>query len=435
MASGGTPRGYAAIFAVVTFVVLALTDVFNPWPKVWAWVTASGPVAQGSQQWQIKLSGSPESVTIAGDAVVVEYRTRVESYGLGAGVKLWQSDADWASVAGRGSDAVVVTGKLLTKGYQVLDPRSGVVRRADATATAVWAFADAIVDLSCAKGGECRLAAWDPRGTRPLWTVSTGGIGFVLDAANPDLPDTQPLGASQVDDQAAGRPYLPALLGLPDDGRVRIVDTAVGRVVQTVTPAPNQRVSVTGGRVLTVTGKSGDGTCYYSVVATDPPDGVVWRRDGLNLRTADNGSACTQERDPAGGDDVVLGVDPVGREELIAAHDGRQLWHGTEDEDVVAVSDGYAIVRSADRRSFTGRSFSGGRGGVIWRRSVHDGASAAFTPYAAIVADTSPRRILALSASSGQVLVDARTDAKAFTAGPEGLIVVDGRDMAYLPYR
>jgi outer membrane protein assembly factor BamB len=422
-----------AIFAVVTLVVLALTHVFNPWPRVCNWFTAAGPVAKGSQQWQIKLAGSPDSATIAGDAVIVEYRTRVESYGLGAGVKLWQSDADWASVAGDGADAVVVTGKLLTKGYQVLDPRSGVLRRSDSTATAVWAYANAIVDLSCVKGGECRLSAWDPRGKSPLWTVSTGGIGFVLDAANPDLPDTQPLGASQVDDQVAGRPYLPALLGLPDDGRVRIVDTAIGKVVQTVTPGPEERVSVTGGRVLRVTGKAADGTCYYSVVATDPPSGVVWRRDGLNLRTADNGSACKQDRDPAGGDDVILGVDPVGREELIAAHDGRVLWHGEKDQDVVAVNDAYAVVRSADRKTFTARSFNGG--GVAWRRSVGRGASAALTPYAAIVTSASPRRIVALAQAGGRVLVDARTEAKVFTCGPEGLIAVDGRDMAYLPYR
>ena len=154
----------------------------------------------------------------------------------------------------------------------------------------------------------------------------------MLDAANPDLPDTKPLSSKQVDDQVAGRPYLPSLLGLPDDGRVRIVDTAVGRVVQTVAPKPNQRVAVTGGRVLTVTGDARDGTCYYGVVATDPPDGgAVWRRDGLNLRTAGNGSACKQDRDPAGGDDVVLGVDPVGREQLLAAHDGRVLWRGREE--------------------------------------------------------------------------------------------------------
>jgi hypothetical protein len=315
----------------------------------------------------------------------------------------------------------------------VLEPRTGRVRRADTAATAVWTYANAIVDLRCVKGGECELSAWDPRGSRPLWTVSTGGIGFVLDAANPDLPDTRPLSSPQVDDQAAARPYLPALMGLPDDGRVRIVDTARGRVVQTVSPGPDQRIAVTGGRVLTVTGKAQDGTCYYSVVATDPPGGTVWSRDGLNLRTADNGSACRQDRDPAGGDDIVLGVDPVGREQLLAAHDGRVLWRGDKDQDVMAVNDAYAVIRSADGGTFSGRSFNGG--GTTWRRSVNEGATAALTRYAAIVANTSPRRIVAVSPSSGRVLVEARTEAKVFAAGPAGLIAVDGRDMAYLPFR
>ncbi len=422
-----------AILAVVALVVLAITGVFNPWPKVWSWVTTSSPVAEGASQWQVKLSGSPAGVAIAGDTAIVGYRTRVESYGLGAGVKLWQSDADWASVAGSGGDAVVVTGKLLTKGYQVLDPRTGQVRRADTAATAVWTYANAIVDLRCVDGGECELSAWDPRGSRPLWAVSTGGIGFVLDAANPDLPDTRPLTGGQFDDEVAGRPYLPALIGLPDDNRVRILDTARGRVVQTVTPAADQRVAVTGGRVLTVTGTAADGTCYYSVVATDPPSGTVWSRDGLNLRTADDGSSCKQDRDPAGGDDVVLGVDPVGREQLLAARDGRVLWRGEKGQDVMAVNDAYAVIRSADRRTFSGRSFTGG--GTTWRRSVDEDATAATTRYAAIVATTSPRRITALSPSGGRVLVEARTEAKVFAAGPGGLIVVDGRDMAYLPYR
>ena len=130
---------------------------------------------------------------------------------------------------------------------------------------------------------------------------------------------------------------------------------------------------------------------------------------------------------------MVLGVDPVGREQLLAAHDGRVLWHGVKDEDVMAVDDQYAVIRSADGRAFSGRSF--GTDGATWQRPVNDGASAALSPYAAIVADTSPQRITALSPSSGRVLVDARTEAKIFAAGPGGLIAVDGKDMAYLPFR
>jgi hypothetical protein len=150
MASGGSPwRGYA-LAAIVLIVVLATTHVWNPWPQVWAWINTSEPIAAGVSQWQTRVGGSPQNVTIAGDAVIVEYRTSVEAYGLGAAVKLWSNSADWAAVAGEGADAVVVTGRLLTKGYQVLDPRTGIAKRTDNQASAVWTYRTGIIDLHCA---------------------------------------------------------------------------------------------------------------------------------------------------------------------------------------------------------------------------------------------------------------------------------------------
>jgi hypothetical protein len=434
VASGsGSFKGYA-VAAGVVIVVLATTGVWNPFPKIWSWINTSDPIAAGVSQWQTTIGGSPQAVTIAGDAVIVEYRTSVEAYGLGTGVKLWKSDADWAAVAGDDSDAVVVTGRLLTKGYQVLDPRTGAVRREDKAATAVWTYQNAILDLHCVQGSDCDLTAWDPRGSQPLWTVSTGGIGFVFNASNPDLPDTQPLTSPQVDERAAGPVFMPSLIGLPDGGQVRIIDTATGKNVLTASPKADQRVSIAGGRVLTVTGEARDGTCYYSVVAADPLTGhAVWSRDGLNLRTASDGSACKQNRDPAGGSDVVLGVDPYGRRQLLAAHDGRVLWNGAKGDDVLAVDDGFAVLRDSSGTTVTGRSFSGR--GQVWRRGVGTGSSAAVTPYAAIVAGAKPARITALSRTGDAVLVDVRTEAKVFAVGPHGLILVDGRDMAYLPFR
>jgi outer membrane protein assembly factor BamB len=435
VASGSGPglKGFA-VFAGVVVIVLATSGVWNPFPRLWNWVNTSSPIAPGVAQWQQRIGGSPQSVTIAGTAVIVEYRTSIEAYGLGAAVKLWTSNADWASVAGSDADAVVVTGRLLTKGYQVLDPRTGVVRRQDTAASAVWTYQNAILDLHCAKGSDCELTAWDPRGTRPLWTVSTGGIGFVFNASNPDLPDTKPLTSPQVDDDAAGPTFMPSRIGLPEDGKIHIVDTASGKEVQTVSPRADQRIAVAGGRVLTVTGTARDGTCYYGVVATDPPSGqTVWSRDGLNLRTAGNGGSCKQDRDPAGGSDVMLGVDPLGRRELISASDGRTLWHGAKNEDVLAVDDGFAVIRSADGKTLAGRSFSGN--GTVWRRTVSAGVTAAVTPYAVIVAGIKPSRITALSRFGSTVLADLRTEAKVFAVGPRGLIVVDGREMAYLPFR
>ncbi|GIF24103.1 hypothetical protein BJ973_007586 [Actinoplanes tereljensis] len=416
------------ISVVVVLVVLATTHTWNPWPKWWAWFNTTAPIAEGVARWQSTIGGSPQSVTIAGDAVIVEYRTSIEAYGLTAGIKLWGSDADWAAVAGDGNDAVVVTGRLLTKGYQVLDPRSGAVRRADTEATAVWTYRTGILDLRCGKGSDCELTAWDTRGN-VRWRVGTGGIGFVLDAANPDLPDTKPMTANGIDDDVAGPRQMPSLIGLPDDGKIRIIDTATGKLVQTAEPAADQRVAVAGGRVLTVTATSADGTCYFGVVASDPPGGgTVWKRDGLNLRTAGNGSGCKQDRDPAGGEDVVLGVDPVGRQELIAAHDGRILWHGAKGEEVQAVNDSYAVIRAGS--SLRGLALS--RGSVSWTRAGT--GSVAITPNAVVIATPKPSRVAALSPSSGRVLVEVRTNAKIFATGTGGMIVVDGRDMAYLPF-
>ncbi|WP_239080555.1 hypothetical protein [Paractinoplanes brasiliensis] len=433
MASGGSPwKGYALV-AIVIVIVLATTGVWNPWPQVWGWVNTSEPIAGGAARWQTRIGGSPQSVSIVEDAVVVEYRTSVEAYGLTAGVKLWDSDADWAAIAGDGANAVVATGRLLTKGYQVLDPRTGAQLRADTEATAVWTYRNALLDLHCAKGGDCALTAWAPRGTKPLWSVDTGGIGFVLNAANPDLPDTRRLTADRVDDDVARPRLMPSLIGLPDDGKVRVIDTATGRVVQIAQPAADQRIAIAGGRVLTVTGVARDGTCYYGVVATDPPSSApVWQREGLNLRTAENGSNCKQENDPAGGEDVVLGVDPTGREELLAGHDGRILWRGERDEKVLTVNDNYAVIRSADSGTLRGHNLSRGKNG--WSRPAGENAAAALTPYAVILTSRKPERVVALVPSSGRVLADVRTDAVVFAVAAGGMIAVSGRDMAYLPF-
>ncbi|GAB1643421.1 hypothetical protein [Krasilnikovia sp. MM14-A1259] len=430
MASGGGWRGYAVCAGVVV-VVLATTGVWNPFPKLWSWLDRSEPIAPGAAQWQARLGGTPRSITIADDAVVVEYRTSIEAYGVGAGVRLWKSDADWSAVAGTGANTVVVTGRLLTKGYQVLDPRTGAVRRADSAATAVWTYTNAILDLHCADAG-CELTAWDPRGNAPLWRVPSPSLGFVLDGDNPDLPGTRPLTGGQIDDRIAGPTLMPALLGLPDDDHVRIVDTAAGKLVQTVAQGTEHRVAVAGGRVLTVTGQARDGTCYYHVAATAPPStDPVWQRD-VNLRTADDGAGCRQDRDPVGGDDVVLGVDPVGQQVLIAAHDGRELWHGEPGERVLAVDDRYAVVRDADGQTARGRSFA--RGGSGWRRPIGPGTQAALTPYAAVLVEPKAARITAVSPGTGAVLAQVQTGAKPYATGPGGLVLVSGRELAYVPF-
>ncbi len=433
LGGGNAWKGYL-LGVVVVVTVLATTGVWNPFPKLWTWVNTSDPIAAGSSRWQVQIGGTPQSIALAGDAIIVEYRTSVEAYGLAAGVKLWTNDADWAQVAGSGANTVVVTGRLLTKGYLVLNPHTGATLRTETAASAVWAYSDAIVDLHCGKHDDCELTAWNVRTNKQLWKVNTGGIGFVLNAANPDLPDTRRLSATQVHDEAAGPPPLPGLFGLPTNGTVQLVDTAVGKVVGATKPAEGQRIAVAGDRVLTITGTARDGTCYYSVQAVDPPSTEpIWHRDGLNLRTADDGSGCKQSRNPVGGADVVLGVDPVGHEELISAHDGRTLWRGEPDEHVLAVDDGYAVIRSADQKTVRGFSFATGK--TAWKRPAGAKVSAALTPYATLVVTEKPNEIVAVLPRTGAVLADVRTEAKVFAVGAGGMIAASGRNLAYLPWR
>lgn len=419
-------------FALVVLVVLVATGVWNPFPNLWQWANHSRALSEPAPVWQQRLGGSPTSATIAGNTVVVEERTSVEARSLATGVKLWDRKADWAAVAGGDQDAVVAVGKLLEKGYQVIDPDTGAVRRKDNSAVAVWTYRNALLDVRCASATDCTLTAWDPRGSTPAWSAFLPGVhaGFLAD--NPKLLGTRRLTARQVADDASGPELMPGLLGLPVDGRVVIVDTAAGRVMQDVQPGREDRLVVVGGRMLRIEARAKDGTCYFTVVARDPATGQeVWRRTGLNLRTAD-GAGCVQRDDPQGGQNVVVGVGPDARETVLDAYDGRFLWVGAAGEKLLAVDDRYALARSADGRSVNAHELA--VDARRWSRPLTPAGPAALTRYAAVVIDQKPDRIIALEPRTGRELINIRSTAKVFAVGPGGMIIGDGRDLGYVRF-
>ncbi|MFB9239981.1 PQQ-binding-like beta-propeller repeat protein [Plantactinospora siamensis] len=419
-------------FAAVAVVILAVTGVWNPFPKMWQWASSSRALSDPKPAWQQQMGGTPTTATIAGDAVVVEERTVVEARSRATGVQLWQRKADWAAVAGDGPDAVVLVGKLLTRGYDVLDPTSGTVRRKDTSAQAVWAYRNALLDARCSSSTDCTLTAWDPRGSTALWSTFIPGVSTGLTADSPRGLNPRPIDARQVDDDAAGPQLMPPLLGLPVDGKVVVVDTAIGRVVQNTKPAQEDRVVVVGGRVVRVQARSADGTCYFTVTATDPANGQeVWRRTGLNLRTAD-GAGCAQRENPQGGQNVLVGVGADGRELVLDAYDGRQLWTGAAGEKLLAVDDRYAVARAGDQKSVNSHELA--FGGLRWTRSVDAKAAVALTPYAAVVIDNEPDRIIAVDPRTGRELVNVHSTAKVLAVGPAGMVIGDGRDIGYLPF-
>lgn len=419
-------------FALTVVVVLAATNVWNPFPKMWEWVDRSQPLSTPDVVWQERVGGTPKSVTIAGNTVVVEHRTSVEVRSLANGAKLWEKKADWVAFAGGEQDAVIVVGKLLVKGYEVLDPETGAVRRRDNDAVGVWTYRNAVLDATCTDPKECTLTAREPRGTDPLWTSFLPGVSTGLFADNPAVLGTRRLTAKGVHAAAGGPETMPPLLGFPVDNKVHVLDTATGRVVRDLEASPDYRLVVVGGRVLRIDARSQDGTCYFSVVARDPAtEQEVWRRNGINLRTAD-GAGCVQRQDPQGGQNVVVGVGADAREAVLDAYDGRLLWVGAEGEKLLAVDDRYALARTADQKSVTARQLPAAA--PRWTRPLNADGGATLTRYAAVIVDRKPDRIMALDPLSGRELANLRSAAEVLAVGPAGMVIGEGRDIGYVRF-
>ncbi|GIM87610.1 outer membrane protein assembly factor BamB family protein [Salinispora arenicola] len=420
------------LLGLVTVVVLSVSGVWNPFPGVWDWVNRSDPIAGPGVLWQQRVGGTPRSVTIAGDAVVVEQRTRVEAVRLADGGQLWERKADWSAVAGADQDAVVVVGKLLTRGYEVLDPGTGITRRRDSAAVAVWTWRNLLLDARCPEPTDCTLRAWDPRGTDPLWTAHLPGVRSGLLGDNPDLLDTRRMNAVRIDDGVAGPEPVPGLLGFPVDGRVHVLDTSTGRVLTDIEPDRDERLSVVGGRMLRITARSKDGNCLYTVSGWDPLTGQeAWRRAGVNLGTAD-AVGCLQRKDPLGARSVLIGVSPDGREAVLDAYDGRLLLVTDPDTKIVAVDDRYALVRAADKRSVAARELGSGR--TRWSRPAEGEPRTALTLPAAVFAERKPSRLVALDPRTGTELANLRTAANALAVGPHGMIIGEGREIGYVRF-
>jgi outer membrane protein assembly factor BamB len=419
-------------FALVAMVFLAATNVWNPFVGVWDWINRSQPLSEPDVIWQQRVGGTPKSVTIAGNAVIIEHRTTVEALSLATGTRLWERKADWSAVAGDTEDPVVAVGKLLVKGYELLDPQTGAVRRKDTDAVGVWTYHNGLLDVSCSDAKKCALTAWDPRGTTPRWTAFLPGVQAGLFADNPDVPGTRRLTTDQVEPGAVGPERMPSLIGFPIDGQVHIVDTATGRVVREAEPEHSDRLVVVGGRMLTIKARSEDGTCYFNLTARDPVSGQqVWSRAGVNLRTAD-GSGCVQREDPQGAQHAVVGVSPDAQETILDTYDGRVLWTGTDGERLLAVDDRYALARSPDKATVSGYELAVRR--PRWSRPMHADGGAALTRYAAVIIDREPDRIVALDPLTGRELLNLNSTAEVLAVGPAGMVIGEGRDVGYIGF-
>jgi hypothetical protein len=304
------------------------------------------------------------------------------------------------------------------------------VTRRDENASAVWTFADALLDVSCRASQDCELVAREPASGEEKWRVGLPGIGFVLFADNPGLLGSEAIAADRIASAGQVTP-LPALLGFPIDGRVQLVDTANGRTLPMVSPDRQNLVVTAGGRVVHSEVKPRDGGCDVTLIGRDAATGRdVWRRAGYSLNTI-SGTGCEQRKRPAGGGNALLATRPDGRQVLLDAADGREVLIAAEGEKVLATDGVHAILRSADGSQLS--TYLLGKAEPLWTRRSHGSASATVTSAAVVVVGRGPDRIIVLEPATGRVRAEVRSSAEVHAFGAAGLVLSERRNLGYLP--
>src|SRR5690606_14328506 len=145
-----------------------------------------------------------------------------------------------------------------------------------------------------------------------------------------------------------------------------------------------------------------------------------------------DGAGCPHRDDPTGGENVLVGVTAERRETVLDAHDGRVLWLGAGGETVLAVGDQFVAVRAGNGQPTVPHE----PGGAAPRRprSAPPQTVASLTRHAAVIVQRKPSRIIALDLRTGRELVNLHSSAKVFAVGPTGMIIGEGRDLAYVRF-
>lgn len=431
MANGRSAASGWLVAALIVVIVVTATGVWNPWPGIWDWINTSATLSDPAPRWQVRLGGRPKTVMTAENMVLVEQRESVEGRSLSSGVRVWQEPADWAAIAGPSGRTVVVTGKLLTKGYTVFDPRTGAQLRRDTRALAVWTYANAMIDVFCHGPQDCILTAREPASGDEIWHVQLTGVGFVLFADNPELTGVHKLAGDDGPDELSGPARMPPLLGFPVNGSVEVVDTVAGRLLGTVKPNRHEKILVLAGRVVHSEATPISGGCEMHLIGRDPNTGrVVWQRDGYNLGTV-VGAACDQDRDARGAGSALYATRPDGRQVLLDAADGRELLVAPAGGKILATDGIRAVVRSSDGKTLT--AYQLGEPEPLWSRPADPKATAAVARTHILIFDRNPERVWVLD-QDGKVVLESHSSAQAVALVPQGVLLGDRRELGLVQF-
>jgi hypothetical protein len=423
------------LLAASTFTLLIMAGIMpNPFPAIWEWINRERPIA-AEVQWQERLGGRLSAAGFAGDTVAADAGRRTEVFDRATGHELIGWTADWQTVAGAGDNAVLITGEMLSSGYQVRDPRTGTVIHEDQHARAVWGFQDVRLDLRCDRPRSCELRAYRPDAPQPMWSADLPGAGSGLHGADPELATATITVPVQMHKRAGAPGTAPVLLGVPiDRDRIAIVHSGTGEVLALREAGRDELIMVVGDRVIHSLAVRRDGVCQLSVTGHDVvTDHVVWGPHPYNLRTI-TGGACDQRSAAAvAAGAALIAVDPGGNELVIDAGDGRVLWRGEPGERVQGLTEEMAVVRAADATIRYGVML--GRDGTrLWEQRVDPDAEVMLAPCGVLVADLEPTRLRVWDPAGGQERLSVRTSATMMACAPDGIVLASGRSLAYVPF-
>jgi outer membrane protein assembly factor BamB len=435
----GAVRNFETALGAIGVLALIITAIivtgWNPLPNVTGWwekvADNAGKLSTPDTTWTERVGGQPSSAVVAGTAAVVSMRGTVEGRSLSTGQVLWTKEADWAGVAGDGANVVAIVGRR-GKGLEALEPGSGAAKWKDGDAVGAWTYRDTVLTLACNGLSDCTLTARAPRDGAQIWKLGIPGVGRLLNGINSDLLGTEVKADAYRNAINAMPRAIPAMLGLPLEQDVKVVDTAHGKVLRDEKPSSTSRVVVVGGRVLVSTAAPKDGNCRYSLEARDASTGkTVWKKDGYDLRTS-SGAGCEQRHDPAGADTVLIATRGDNREVFLSPRDGHEMWAGAEGDEIVAADSQYGLVRSDGGKTLSVVGFD--KGGRLWQHEVPAKADVAISRYAVLVRDSGGGRLIAYAPDSGRTLLDAKTTSDVLGIGDHGLMVGRGRTIGFLPF-
>jgi outer membrane protein assembly factor BamB len=429
--------GFMTLALAVT--ILAATNAWTPLPVLDRWWTNLTALSKPAPAWTIRMSGAPDIAGVTTDGVVVlATRGFVEAFARSTGAPLWQHQASWALPAG---DVVVMhmrptdpdAEEAREGGYSVVQPLSGTVIWSEPDATSVWAFADSILDLVCADRDSCtlRLRRHGDNGSQ-IWSIPVSGDGRRIAGPSPPLATPRdPAGWFTA--AAAGAPGpVPAVIGLPIDGRIHLIDTLAGRHIRELEPpGRHDRLTFSGERVVGTRPGPGGEFCLITVEAFHYASGdSVWRNDAVDLDTT-SGAGCEQRRDPLGAGGFLSAVRADGRPALIAASDGSERWVGAAGERVLAIDDRLAAIQGADGRTVRILDLVD-ENREVWSGQIGLRPEAAITRDLIFLHDRDKGRLVVVSHNGASQLADVKVDADIVGFNHDSIVIARGRTIGLL---